>query len=341
MNEDPAPDSSLEDTPERPDIRRFTDYRAYLQVMVAFLRAVRPGFSFRSFARKAGFASPNYLKLVADGMRNLAPESVDKFSRGLGLTKREQEVFRILVMVANARGDDERNALFLRLRERVVADDVTRIRDDQFAVYDVWWALVIRDMAQLPDFQLDARWIARRLRPRVRPAQVQRTLDLLFRLGLLVTDGEGKARAAERTISPGPEVQSLAVRNYHRALLELAGRALDEVPREERNITSVTVVMSKEGYAEAIEEIAKLRRRLLEISDSLLRPPVAGADSATGAAEAAPPESGREVYTALFALQPVTQPVRERRVSDDVSVEGESRASLDDEHDDGPVEVGG
>ena len=119
MNEDPAPDSSLEDTPERPDIRRFTDYRAYLQVMVAFLRAVRPGFSFRSFARKAGFASPNYLKLVADGMRILAPESVDKCSRGLGLTKREQEVFRILVMVANARGRSAKSNSAVRIRHKM------------------------------------------------------------------------------------------------------------------------------------------------------------------------------------------------------------------------------
>lgn len=332
-DDEPTPEAALENTPERPDIRRFTDYRAFLREMVTFLRAVRPGFSFRSFARKAGFASPNYLKLVADGLRNLAPESVDKFNKGLGLAKREQEVFRILVMIANARGDDERNALFLRLRERVVADEVTRIRDDQFAVYDVWWALVVRDMAQLADFQLDARWIGRRLRPRIRPAQAQRSLDLLLRLGLLVTGDDGKTRAAERTISTGPEVQSLAVRNYHRALLELAGRALDEVPREERNITSVTVVMSKEGYAEAIEEIAKLRRRLLEISDSHLRAPkVEGAGAADGRPEAS--ETDREVYTAVFALLPVTQPVRERRSTDEPGVDGDGRASVDDEPED-------
>jgi len=304
MNDEGAIDAASENTPERPDVARFTDYRAFLREMVKFLRAVRPGFSFRSFARRAGFASPNYLKLVTDGLRNLAPESVEKFARGLGLSKREQEIFRILVLIANARSDDERNALFVRLRERIGADEVTRLRDDQFAVYEVWWALVIRDMAQLPDFQLDPRWIGRRLRPRVRPAQVQRALDLLTRLGLLVVGDDGKVQAAERTISTGPEVQSLAVRNYHRSLLDLAGNALDEIPREERNITSVTVLLSKEGYDEAVAEIARLRRRLLEISDTRL-------GEATGAAE-----TEREVYTALFALQPVTQPVRDRRGAD-------------------------
>lgn len=304
MDDKSQADASVENTPERPDVSRFTDYRTYLRAMIPFLRAVRPGFSFRSFARKAGFASPNYLKLVADGLRNLAPESVDKFARGLGLSRREAEVFRILVLIANARSDDERNALFMRLRERVVADEVTRLRDDQFSVYEVWWALAVRDMAQLPDFKLDARWIGRRLRPRIRPAQAQRAIDLLLRLGLLTTDGEGKTHPTERTISTGPEVQSLAVRNYHRSLLELASRALDEVPREERNITSVTLVLSPDAYAEAVEEIARLRRRLLEISDRELRDlPQAGPSA----------EGSREVFTAVFALQPVTQPVRDRR----------------------------
>jgi len=328
--DEPAPEASLENTPERPDIRRFTDYRAFLREMVTFLRVVRPGFSFRSFARKAGFASPNYLKLVTDGLRNLAPESVDKFNKGLGLGKREQEVFRILVMIANARDDDERNALFLRLRERVIRDDVTQIRDDQFAVYDVWWALVVRDMAQLPDFERDARWIGRRLRPRIRTSQAQRALDLLLRLGLLVAEPDGKTQVAERTISTGPEVQSLAVRNYHRALLELAGRALDEVPREERNITSVTLVMSKEGYAEAVEEITKLRRRLLEISDSQLVVPKQ--DAASAVAEAG--EAEREVFSAVFALLPVTQRVRERRGAGEAPADDEARASFDDEPED-------
>jgi uncharacterized protein (TIGR02147 family) len=302
---------SSENTAERPDITAYTDYRAYLRAMAAFLRVVRPGFSFRSFAKRAGFASPNYLKLVTDGMRNLAPDSVDKFARGLGLSRREHEVFRILVAMANARTDDERNSLFARLRERVVHDETARLRDDQFAVYDMWWALVVREMANLPEFEHDARWVARRLRPRVRSTQAQRALELLERLGMLTRGADGRTRATDRTVSTGPElqpVQSLAVRNYHRAHLDLAARSLDEVPREARNITSVTLVLSEAGYAEAVEEIAKLRRRLLEISDN----PVRGRGGAVTQGE--PDQaSAREVYSVVLSLYPVTQPARDLR----------------------------
>ncbi|MCC6624226.1 MAG: TIGR02147 family protein [Deltaproteobacteria bacterium] len=290
----------------RPDICRFTDYRLYLRALVPHLKATRPGFSFRAFASRAGFSSPNYLKLVTDGQRNLAAESVDKFARGLGLTRREHDVFRLLVLLANARTDEERNALYAKLRERVVDDEVARLRDDQFAVYDSWWALVVREMCNLPDFQLDARWIARRMRPRIRVAQAQRAIDLLLRTGLVVVDASGRARPAERTITTGPsvpEVQSLAIRNYHRAHLELASRSLDEIPREERNVTSVSVTLSRAAYAEAVEEIARLRRRLLELADSPLQKPEAkGAGSGDE-------DTARDVHQVVIALYPVTRAI--------------------------------
>jgi hypothetical protein len=83
---------------------------------------------------------------------------------------------------------------------------------------------------------------------------------------------------------------------------------LDEVPREARNITSVTLVLSEAGYAEAVEEIAKLRRRLLEISDN----PVRGRGGAVTQGE--PDQaSAREVYSVVLSLYPVTQPARDLR----------------------------
>lgn len=67
---------------ERPVVTRFTDYRAYLRAMIAWSKEHRRGFSYRSFAKKAGFSSPSFLKLVADGQRRLSPESVERVALG-------------------------------------------------------------------------------------------------------------------------------------------------------------------------------------------------------------------------------------------------------------------
>ena len=51
--------------------------------MISYLKATKPQFSYRYFSRVAGFSSPNFLKLVAEGQRNLSPKSIAKFAKKL------------------------------------------------------------------------------------------------------------------------------------------------------------------------------------------------------------------------------------------------------------------
>ena len=57
-------------TPAKPSPRDYDDYRAYLSELIQFLRTSKRGFSFRRFSKRAGYQSPNFLKLVIDGQRN-------------------------------------------------------------------------------------------------------------------------------------------------------------------------------------------------------------------------------------------------------------------------------
>jgi uncharacterized protein (TIGR02147 family) len=118
----------------------------------------------------------------------------------------------------------------------------------------------------------------------------------LLRLGLVVRDPAGRLATAERTLSTGPEVRNLAVRNFHRGMLTLAVRALDRVPRAERNITSLTIPLTRRKYERVIEVIGELRRTLLELAES--------DEDSGGDGDAA-----RAIYQLTFALVPVTREV--------------------------------
>ena len=48
----------------RPTPQGFDDHRDFLGAMVEYLKGTHRRFSYRYFARKAGFASPSFLKLV-------------------------------------------------------------------------------------------------------------------------------------------------------------------------------------------------------------------------------------------------------------------------------------
>ncbi len=264
--------------------------------MFRHLKRSGRGFSYREFSRRAGFSSPNYLKLVSDGMRNLAPASIDKFADGLGLTEAERPIFRALVLLAEAKTDQERSEQFDRLRSLVPRTAAIALSEQQLEVYSAWYPLVVREMMNLPGFVGDSGWVARRLRPKIRNGEAGQALRLLVRLGLATKDSDGNFAATDKVVSTGPQVHSLAVRNFHRSHLALAADAIDRVPVDERNITSVTIPLSRAKYEVVREEIAALRQRLLELAHEETDDEV-------------------EVHHVLFSLYPVTK--ASRRASSD------------------------
>lgn len=251
----------------RPNVAAYRDYRAWLRDMIVYLKATRRGFSYRSFSRTAGFSSPNFLKQVADGKRNLSTASIARFARGLGLDDHEHSVFEALVLLDQAATDDERNHHYRRLRSVVKMDDVARIEADQYELYSRWYTVVVRELVALKGFVDEPGWIARRLLPRIRPHQAQTALELLERLKLIARDGQGRRIVADRQLSTGPRVRSLAIRNFHRLMLELASRALDTVPAQQRDVTSLTLPLTEAKYDRARELIGELRRSILALSD--------------------------------------------------------------------------
>lgn len=70
------------------------DYQKFIQNRVTQLQETdKTGNSSRKLNRRCGFTSPNYLKLVIDGDRDLSPEGVQKVILGLTLTVTETNQF--------------------------------------------------------------------------------------------------------------------------------------------------------------------------------------------------------------------------------------------------------
>src|SRR3989338_3815356 len=84
---------------EKPVIFEYDNYREYLRGLYDHLKVARGHFSYRYFSRMAGFRSPNFLKLVIDGDRNLSGESIEKFIKALKIQNKEAIFFRNLVLL--------------------------------------------------------------------------------------------------------------------------------------------------------------------------------------------------------------------------------------------------
>lgn len=76
----------------------YKSYRTYLNDYYEWEKKKFKSFSYASFAKKANMASPNYLKLVIGGKRNLTISNIHYVSRALKFTSVEVEFFESLVL---------------------------------------------------------------------------------------------------------------------------------------------------------------------------------------------------------------------------------------------------
>lgn len=251
----------------KPDIYAYLNYRSYLGDYYRAAKANSRAFSYRWFSRRAGFASPNFLKLVIDGHRNLGPDSVGRFSDALGHDTSAAEFFADLVAFGQAESADEKNEAFERVAASRRFRTARRIDRAYFDYLSNWYYPAIREMVARVDFREDAVWIARQLVPRISAAQARRALEILLELGLLERDAEGRLTRGDASLTTGHEVRSLAVGNYHRQMLERAADSIDQIEREQRDISALTVCVRPERVAELKTRIQGFREVLLDLCD--------------------------------------------------------------------------
>jgi uncharacterized protein (TIGR02147 family) len=251
----------------KPDIFTYLDYRAWLRAYYEAAKEEMPVFSFRYFSRKAGYSSPNFLKLVMEGKRNLTEDSVARFTRALQLNPAEARFFEALVEFNQAQSAEEKNAAFERVTASRRFRNARRVEQGFFQYLSTWYYPTIRELAGRPDFREDPAWIAAQLLPPIKPAQAAEAMELLLDLGLLVRDDAGRIVRGDPSLTTGHEVHALAVGNYHRQMLQRAADAIELVPPAARDISALTVCISAELVPEFKRRIHTFREALLNLGD--------------------------------------------------------------------------
>jgi len=250
------------------DVFRYVDYREFLRAYYARKKAQKPGISLRAFSRRVGLKSPNYLKLVIDGDRNLTQALAVRFAEATGLHGEGVEYFCTLVAFNQARSAGERELHYARLREFRRYRETHKLGVAQDAYHAHWYVPAIRELVATRGFREDAAWIARTLQPRITPAQARAALKTLQALGLLTRDAAGKLVQADVLLTTGQGPLGHHIVNYHRAMMERAADALDHVPREQREISSVTFGADDDALAEIKRKIVELRAEILQLATS-------------------------------------------------------------------------
>ncbi len=255
---------------ERPNIFDYIDYRDFLRDMYHFLKISTKGaFSYRVFAKKAQMGSPNYLKLVMDGQRELSNKTINRFCKALSLNKEEGNFFQELVFFCKSSSDEERQHFFNRLKKFKKFKLLQNIQVNQHDYFSKWYIPVIREMVLLKGFKGDPAWIAKHVEPPITEREAAHALEVLIKLGFLVKGDRGKLVQNEPTLATSTDEVSEQLWNYHREMLYKAQYALRQ-PNEERNIASMTLSVSKEQFQEIKKKVDQF---YVQINDYITETP--------------------------------------------------------------------
>jgi uncharacterized protein (TIGR02147 family) len=248
------------------DIFKYLDYRDYLQEVYNCLKKSRKGFSYRSFAKQACIPSPNYLFRVLQGSRNLTDNYCPHICTALDLSPDEARYFVALVNFNNEKKPEKKEESLRRLLMLRHTRGEFRLEDKKLKFFAKWYYPIIRELVIVLDFKEDYNLLARSCIPRITAVQAENAVRYLLSNGFIKRDESGKYIQTDPVITTGAEVNSVFLRKYHRQTITQCADALDSVKLFERDISSLTMSVSKKTFQDIKIEIQEFRKRLLALA---------------------------------------------------------------------------
>lgn len=203
-------------------------------------------YSLRAFSRFLDIDTPTLSRIFND-QKKVGPRLTNRLATKLGLEPSKTE--RLL-----------RSAVVLKSMESPKNSEYKFIEDDQFNIISHWYYFAILEVLELDGAHHDPKWIASKLGLSLNVAKT--AIKRLERTGIIMKQGEKWIDTTSGAMTVlGKELTSSARRQHQKEILEKAIEALEEVPVEFRDQTSMTMAISREEVPKVREFITEFRRK--------------------------------------------------------------------------------
>lgn len=242
-----------------PKIFSFTDYREYLRQYYEWNKEHQPNFSYASFAEKAGLQSRSYLRLIISGKRNLSPEAIPRFIKGVGLANGEAEAFVALVHFNQSTNFEARSMYWNQFIALIPKQNPQQVLADEYSFLSRSINPALLNILRQKDIKKDFESLMKVTG--LTKSQLNESLDTLRKLNLIKEISPEQFVATEIIYKTTNDIPSIALQTFHRTLLEKATAALS-LPVQQREFQAVTFALSE-------EEFLYIRKRLRDLAEEL------------------------------------------------------------------------
>lgn len=245
------------------DIFSYLDYREFLRDHYNHHKIHHSYFSFRYVAGKTGLDASFYVK-VLNKQKHIANTAIPILSTFLKLQKREATYFSTLVYFNKAKTADQ-ESLYLQKLLLLRKPSATVIENDLHEYFAAWWNVAIREELNILKFTDNYEELAARIQPAITVQQARRSVKLLQKLGLIKQDENNIFKPAHDFLTTNGIDNAKAIRAYQKTALKLASSAIDLVPREDRDMSTLTISTSHACLEAIRERLSEVRREIMEM----------------------------------------------------------------------------
>ena len=251
-----------------PLLSEYMDYRVFLAEFYHFKKmqtrlSIRP-YSYAIFSAAADIKSPNYLKMIIEGKRNLSPDMVVKFAKACGLNKSQGEEFRLLVFFNQCEDPADRNYALKQLSEYRMEQKIKHGELDRKVLEKVpnWIGWIIYALADQAGVTFQVSQLKEILRNKASESEIVAALDGLLKSGELAKDPVTGAITKGKPTEAPEEIPSALVRKLQLQLMYLGLESLYQDQPNEREFGSLTLSLTEKEFEELKFKLRQMRKSL-------------------------------------------------------------------------------
>jgi uncharacterized protein (TIGR02147 family) len=235
------------------DIYQYDDFRLFLKERYHQKMLEVPKYSYRKFAKEAGFANPGYLNDVIKGFKPLSEHAAEQMGKVFQLKAHEIEFLKLLAAFGQAKTAEKKAAFYKQILTRRNRSRFTRLNPALSRYYQDYRYGLVRGAIEVLDFRGDYDELAAFLDPPIPVAMVKKLVRDLCEWRLVEQGPDGRYQTTPSVVEPAPNLMGMS-RQINAEWLAQAKEALHRLPREKRHVSTMILNIS-EGLAKEITEM--------------------------------------------------------------------------------------
>ena len=251
------------------NIYDYSDYRKFLSDFYELEKSLDPTFSYRVFAAAVGMDASLLLKIL-QGKRHISSKGIAPFIQFYRFKEGKAEYFREMVAYAKAKTDDEVRKHF-EVLQKMRPSSCRELDEARYRYFQQWFYPMIRSALDVFDYRSaeQATDLGESCIPRLTANQVENAIEALLQLRLAHRQKDGRIVPTDAHLKTQEHWLSASISEYQKSIAELAHRSIAETPKEERDISTLTMALDSSQIQKIRDILADARKSIVKVANSM------------------------------------------------------------------------